>query len=200
MIFPKLHISLERWKWNAEYGLWVSTHGNFKSKDKKDRKIKVNRDGYLSVKSPVTQRQVLAHRLVMMTWKPIDDYTNMTVDHLDHNKRNNSLRNLEWVTEEENQHRAAADFASEKAKKVKFVITNYTMEHFDLCCNGLYFTNTEDVLVYVKAYQGNYINLTQIDKVYKTLINAYNHKNPNYLESGYTKRFCNCDFSIIKRG
>ena len=33
----------------------------------------------------------------------------MTVDHLDHNKRNNCISNLEWVTREENQERAQAD-------------------------------------------------------------------------------------------
>jgi hypothetical protein len=39
----------------------------------------------------------------------MDDAENLTVDHLDHNKRNNSLDNLEWVSEEENLRRAKAD-------------------------------------------------------------------------------------------
>lgn len=33
----------------------------------------------------------------------------LTVDHLDHNKRNNSVDNLEWVTRAENMRRARAN-------------------------------------------------------------------------------------------
>ena len=59
----------------------------------------------------------------MMTWKPIAGMDKMTVDHLDHNKRNNKLSNLEWVTEEENQRRAAEDhIGKEKAPKIKFIV------------------------------------------------------------------------------
>jgi hypothetical protein len=52
---------------------------------------------------------MLAHRVVMLTWRPTANAENLTVDHLDHNKRNNSLDNLEWVSEEENLRRAKAD-------------------------------------------------------------------------------------------
>jgi len=52
----------------------------------------------------------------MLTWKPIEDRENFTVDHLDHNKRNNAVENLEWVTAFENMERAKADTI--KAKEV----------------------------------------------------------------------------------
>jgi hypothetical protein len=55
---------------------------------------------------------VLLHRVVMLTWKPTPEAEKLTVDHLDHNKRNNALSNLEWVTKEENQRRADADYIS----------------------------------------------------------------------------------------
>ena len=45
----------------------------------------------------------------MLTWRPTANAELLTVDHLDHNKRNNALNNLEWVTLEENQRRAEAD-------------------------------------------------------------------------------------------
>lgn len=45
---------------------------------------------------------VKAHRLVMLTFAPIDNHAEMTVNHIDGNKLNNSLENLEWVTNAEN--------------------------------------------------------------------------------------------------
>ena len=51
-----------------------------------------------------------AHRLVMLTFKPIPNAEDLTIDHLNHNKRDNSLNNLEWVTLKENQARAMNDF------------------------------------------------------------------------------------------
>lgn len=49
---------------------------------------------------------LLVHRLVLITFKPIKNYENYSVDHLDCNKTNNNLNNLEWVTSKENTHRA----------------------------------------------------------------------------------------------
>ena len=45
------------------------------------------------------------HRLVMKAFSPIEDETDMVVDHLDGDKTNNKLTNLEWVTNEENTKR-----------------------------------------------------------------------------------------------
>lgn len=108
MIFPSLIIKVERWKFNKEYGVYVSTLGNFKDRHKRRLPIRIDsKKGYCKVK---TERGVpFAHRLVMLTWKPIPDAENLTVDHLNHNKRDNSLQNLEWVTAEENCRRARKD-------------------------------------------------------------------------------------------
>ena len=204
MIFPKLHIELERWKWNDEYGLWVSNFGNFKTDKKKDRPVKVDGGGYLTVKSYKTNRFIKAHRLVMLTWKPIADADSMTVDHLDHNKRNNRLSNLEWVTEEENKRRADADLVNQKKKlpKIKFVPTSYTLEHFYLCCNGIYFMEPADVLNYMKT-QSSCVNdhhRVSIEKVFTTLVDAYNNQNPEYVANNFTKVLHKCELSIVKKG
>lgn len=45
---------------------------------------------------------LLTHRLMMMVYYPLDDYTNMEVNHKDGNPFNNSLYNLEWMTKIDN--------------------------------------------------------------------------------------------------
>mgnify|MGYP003299796073 CR=1 FL=1 len=109
-MLPTISLRIERWKFNKDYGVYVSTLGNFKDRHKRNLPVKIYQTGYCVVKTECPQPWVLAHRLVMFTWKPIPNAENLTVDHLNHNKRDNSLANLEWVTYEENQRRAAADF------------------------------------------------------------------------------------------
>lgn len=105
-----IHFSIERWKWNADFGIYVSNKGRFRSRDKRDLPIKIGNGGYCMVYcGGNTHKYLSAHRVVMLTWRPTANAENLTVDHLDHNKRNNALDNLEWVTREENERRAKAD-------------------------------------------------------------------------------------------
>ena len=114
-MLPKIHIEVEKWKFNKNYNLYVSNMGNFKDKSKEDIKLMVEKGGYLQV--PVCNNKqgkvkyLQAHRVVMETWCPKQNMwkDKLTVDHLDHNKRNNKAKNLEWVTQQENLKRAAAD-------------------------------------------------------------------------------------------
>lgn len=107
-ILPKCNFRWERWKWNSEYRVYVSSLGNFKNEYKQNLPVKINQGGYVTIKT--CAGLVLAHRLVMLTFKPIPNREAMTVDHLNHNKRDNSLANLEWVTRAENQRRAKVDY------------------------------------------------------------------------------------------
>lgn len=101
---------IERWKFNKTYQVYASNQGRFRNKSKADIPIKIGKGGYCYVKVECsTCEYILAHRLVMLTWKPTPDAENLTVDHKDHNKRNNALSNLEWVSYEENQERAKDD-------------------------------------------------------------------------------------------
>lgn len=115
MILPTLHFRIERWKFNKEYGVYVSTLGNFKDRHKRRLPIVIRSNGYCSVKTESCNFKA-AHRLVMLTWCPIPNAEEMTVDHKNHNKRDNSLDNLEWVTRAENLRRAREDFVCGEAE------------------------------------------------------------------------------------
>lgn len=123
IILPKLNLKIERWKWNKEYRIYVSTEGHFKDEHKQNIPILVDGiRGYCKVVTPYGIKQ--AHRLVMLTFKPIPNAEELTVDHLNHNKRDNSLSNLEWVTREENWARAKADLHHDELDfdKVQYII------------------------------------------------------------------------------
>ena len=116
-ICPRFIFKVEKWKWNKEFRLYVSTMGHIKDEHKQPVPIKLNQKGYVVVRTRNGYQMV--HRLVMKTWMPTEDMDNLTVDHLDHNKRNNSIDNLEWVTESENKRRAREDHLPSAIKKAK---------------------------------------------------------------------------------
>ena len=101
---------IERWKYNEEYDVFVSSEGRLRNKKKNEilPKISHNYLFYYSAADGVSKR-IPVHRLVMMTFKPLENYEEMTVDHLNHNTRDNRLVNLEWVKREENQKRSERD-------------------------------------------------------------------------------------------
>ena len=110
-MMPTIKFNIERWKWSKEYRVYVSTEGRLRKKDGTDIHLKIDKHGYM-----IYHNQAV-HRIVMKTWKPCENMDNLTVDHLDHNKRKNSLNNLEWVSAEENLRRAQEDYYSPKGEK-----------------------------------------------------------------------------------
>lgn len=122
MILPTFKLNIERWKFNKEFGIYVSNKGHFKNQYRKDLHVKINQNGYCLVKTSLGHK--LAHRVVMLTWRPTAEAESLTIDHLDHNKRNNSLDNLEWVTKEENQRRSVRDTLHGCTQNAKIRVNN----------------------------------------------------------------------------
>ena len=102
IILPSLHFNIERWRYNAELDCYVSTEGRIKD-NKGILQSFGKTSGYLCYKG----RNV--HRIVMETWKPTPGYAFLTVDHLDRNTCNNSLRNLAWLDAKANAEKASKE-------------------------------------------------------------------------------------------
>lgn len=148
-ILPTITINIERWKWNKKYRVFVSNRGRVKNIDGKLLKVKTTSAGYLAVRV-AAKKAMFVHRLVMETWRPISNPEEMTVDHLDHNKRNNDIRNLEWVAEKENHKRAADDLLVEK--EIALIKTKETMKHpvyYIDCDSGKRFNDINNYVDYL---------------------------------------------------
>ena len=142
IILPTFNLRVEKWKWNKEYRVYVSTLGNFRDEYKRNLPVKISRkNGYCFIRTVVGLK--LAHRLVMLTWRPIPNAENLTVDHLNHNKRDNSIYNLEWVSKEENLKRAKNDEYKEEGSS--------NSNDIIIRVKGKEFKNYQDVIDYCKT-------------------------------------------------
>lgn len=100
----------------------VSNYGRVKSFKRKTPKIlkpAVNHAGYLFValSKDGKVKQYKVHRLVLMTFNPIENMEELQVNHKDEIKTNNHLDNLEWVTPLENTRYGTG--IQRKAQKLK---------------------------------------------------------------------------------
>ena len=79
----------------------VSNLGRLRNKHNKViQKGNVNKNGYVDVS--IEGQKYCLHRLVLQTWKPIDNFEEMTVDHVNGIRTDNKIENLQWKSLEEN--------------------------------------------------------------------------------------------------
>lgn len=106
---------MEIWKDVKNYeGLYqISNYGNIKSIGKKSKNSIINYGlikpqktiyGYLQVLlwkngKPTSKR---IHRLVMEAFKPVENMEKLQVNHINYNRIDNRLENLEWTTPKQN--------------------------------------------------------------------------------------------------
>lgn len=88
---------------------FVSNFGIVKNEEGKIMKTVIDKDGYERVRlSFVRQNKkdkrklIPIARLVCLAFNYRDDFKDMTVHHIDHNKTNNKVDNLRWETKENN--------------------------------------------------------------------------------------------------
>ena len=66
--------------------------------------LHTTKNGYVEalLSSGGTRKHYQVHRLVLMTYKPIEGMESLDVDHIDENRSNNCLSNLQWLTHKDN--------------------------------------------------------------------------------------------------
>lgn len=96
-------------KYQLKFNYYVTNTGLIWSeRTNKFLSTQLDKDGYEKVRLisiDGKRHRYSVHRLVMENWRPIKHMEYYQVNHIDGNKRNNNLNNLEWVTCKENiQH------------------------------------------------------------------------------------------------
>ena len=192
IILPKLNFKIEKWKWNKEYRVYVSTLGHIKNEYKQNVPIKIKSNGYCNIKTNYGYKSV--HRLVLLTFKPIPNAEDLTIDHLNHNKRDNSIYNLEWVTKEENERRAKEDYIFVPGKDklnelIRNAIYNNASENIKYKNNKFTFNNLDEAVGWVmgmtKAGKGS---LPQSENIKARILTAIAEK----------KEYCGMKWDCIK--
>ena len=151
-MLPTIKIHFERWKWNSEHEVWVSTEGRLKDRDKEFIEPMIKEGGYLVFFNEAHQVFTNIHRVVLETWRPRADMRELTVEHKDQNKRNPALRNLMWLTSEENQRRAKYHHLSQVPK--------VGSANKRICANGVCMT-VEEAVTFIFNHSEN----TKMSKV-----------------------------------
>lgn len=90
--YPDYKISSLGRVWSDKLKIFMKTHNA--SKTDLHQKIKLSSKG--------VEKTFFVHRLVLLAFKPIENPDDFQVNHIDGNPMNNTLENLEWVTEAQN--------------------------------------------------------------------------------------------------
>lgn len=97
-------------KYNLKFNYYITDDGRvWSERTQKYLSFQYDKNGYVKVQMRSTDNKshrYSIHRLVLENFKPIEGMENLQVNHIDGNKTNNCLSNLEWTTCKENVRHA----------------------------------------------------------------------------------------------
>lgn len=118
------------------------------------------------------------HRIRMMAFKPIENMEKLQVNHIDGDKTNNSLENLEWVTAKENIHHAWVSGLS-SAKNIEGEKSNFchnseaqAIKVVELLKTNLY--TDKEIAEMTGTNARNFVSRIRRRETWKKLTNNYN--------------------------
>ena len=118
---PLIDEMSEEWK-EIQYGYEISNQGRVKNPKGKILGGSTHKDGYRFI--TIKGKQIPIHRIVAESFIE-NEYNKPFVNHKDGNKMNNSVDNLEWVTQQENiQHSYKNKLQPSKVKTYKGKFTD----------------------------------------------------------------------------
>ena len=96
-------------KYELKFEYYVTDDGTiYSARTNKVLSPQLDKDGYQKVQMMSTdgkRHRYSVHRLILENFNPVEGMENLQVNHIDGNKENNKLENLEWTTCKENiQH------------------------------------------------------------------------------------------------
>lgn len=115
-------ILIKNHKYDLKYDYYVTDDGRvYSAKTNKFLSPQLDKDGYEKIRLISTddkRHRYSVHRLVLENFKPREDMQKLQVNHIDGNKTNNNLDNLEWVTCSENmKHAYKNNLANQKGER-----------------------------------------------------------------------------------
>ena len=111
---------MENWRPIAEYPRYEASDLGRIRRSGRVLRPQVRTDGYIaiSISNENGGRGHLVHRIIAQTWLPNPE-EKKTVDHINHDRSDNSIMNLRWATHtEQNRHSRAMDISRKGVRRV----------------------------------------------------------------------------------
>lgn len=180
ILFTEEELKSEIWKpciyKSSNANIEISNLGRIRRTDGKNVKLSITHDGYISTNLGYGTR---LHRLVALAFIPNPE-NKETVNHIDGNKANNRVSNLEWATRTENMNHAVLNDQWTNKRNICFYdIQTKEKHYFKSVERAARFLDIDSLLLISKIKYsklnpilGRYIAMLDKDEVFKPLVTS----------------------------
>lgn len=126
-------------KYDLKYNYYITDDGKvWSEKTNRFLSTHLDKDGYVKVRlvSFDGRHTYSVHRLLLENFKPIDNMDKLQVNHIDGDKTNNHLSNLEWTTCKENIYHAIKNDLRAKINGAAKITPEQAIEIYRRANNG----------------------------------------------------------------